>query len=55
MLIFLASGAAPAKLTMPLIVAVAGLASFAQNLVVDGFVTLPTLPSIELPSVELPF
>ena len=36
-----------------LLVAVAGFFSFSQNLVVDGFVTLPSLPS--LPSVDLPF
>ena len=35
-----------------LLVAVAGFFSFSQNLVVDGFVTLPSLPS--LPSFELP-
>jgi hypothetical protein len=34
-----------------LLVAVAGFFSFSQNLVVDGFVTLPSLPSIELPSL----
>ena len=41
-----------------LLVAVAGFFTFSQNLVVDGFVTLPslpTLPSIELPSIQLPF
>lgn len=40
-----------------LLVAVAGFFSFSQNLVVDGFVTLPSLPSIplpSLPSIELP-
>jgi hypothetical protein len=40
------------------LVAVAGFFSFSQNLVVDGFVTLPTLPTIDLPSfptIELPF
>lgn len=38
-----------------LLIALAGLASFGQNLIVNGFVILPSLPSIELPSVELPF
>lgn len=33
-----------------LIVAFAGFFSFSQNLIVDGFVTLPSLPSIPLPS-----
>jgi hypothetical protein len=33
-----------------LLVAVAGFFSFSQNLVVDGFVTLPSLPTISLPS-----
>ena len=32
-----------------LLVAVAGFFSFAQNLLVDGFVILPSLPTIELP------
>ena len=36
-----------------LLVALAGCASFCQNLVVDGFVTLPSLPS--MPSIDLPF
>jgi hypothetical protein len=35
-----------------LLVAIAGFFSFAQNLVVDGFVSLPSLPS--LPSIEFP-
>ena len=35
-----------------LLVAIAGFFSFSQNLVVDGFVSLPSLPS--LPSFELP-
>ena len=35
-----------------LLVAVAGFFSFSQNLVVDGFVTLPSLPTIQLPSVN---
>jgi hypothetical protein len=43
-----------------LLVAVAGFFSFSQNLLVDGFVTLPSiplpsLPHIELPSIQLPF
>lgn len=40
------------------LVAVAGFFSFSQNLVVDGFVTLPQLPTIGLPSfpeIQLPF
>lgn len=36
-----------------LLVAVAGFFSFSQNLIVDGFVTLPSLPT--LPSIALPF
>lgn len=36
-----------------LLVAIAGFFSFSQNLVVDGFVELPSLPTVELPS--LPF
>lgn len=36
-----------------LLVAIAGFFSFSQNLVVDGFVTLPTLPSIPLPQIPL--
>lgn len=35
-----------------LLAAVAGFFSFSQNLLVDGFVTLPSIP---LPSVDLPF
>lgn len=35
-----------------LLVAVAGFFSFSQNLIVDGFVTLPSLPSVK---VNLPF
>lgn len=35
-----------------LLAAVAGFFSFSQNLLVDGFVTLPSVP---LPSVDLPF
>jgi hypothetical protein len=43
-----------------LLVAFAGFFSFSQNLLVDGFVTLPSiplpsLPSFELPSIQLPF
>mmetsp|Transcript_19016 Transcript_19016/g.26841 ORF Transcript_19016/g.26841 Transcript_19016/m.26841 type:complete len:204 (-) Transcript_19016:100-711(-) len=41
-----------------LLVSIAGFFSFSQNLVVDGFVTLPSLPSVDLPSlpsIELPF
>lgn len=39
------------------LVALAGFFSFSQNLVVDGFVTLPNipLPSLPSPSVQLPF
>jgi len=37
-----------------LLVALAGFSSFSQNLLVDGFVALPTLPSISLPSISLP-
>lgn len=36
-----------------LLIAIAGFFSFSQNLVVDGFVTLPTLPSIPLPQIPL--
>merc|ERR1712071_416542 len=40
-----------------LLVAIAGFFSFSQNLVVDGFIQLPTLPSVPmpLPSISLPF
>lgn len=41
-----------------LLVALAGFFSFSQNLVVDGFVTLPSLPAVDLPSlptIQLPF
>jgi hypothetical protein len=41
-----------------IVVAVAGFFSFSQNLIVDGFVTLPQLPSVSLPSfpeIQLPF
>jgi len=40
-----------------LLVALAGFFTFSENLVVDGYVTLPQLPqlpSIELPSIQLP-
>ena len=40
------------------LVALAGFFSFSQNLVVDGFVTLPSIPLPELPSlpsIQLPF
>jgi len=37
------------------LVALAGFFSFSQNLVVDGFVTLPSIPLPSLPSIELPF
>ena len=37
-----------------LLVAIAGFFCFTQNLVVDGFVTLPSLPSVQLPSIGLP-
>jgi hypothetical protein len=37
------------------IVAVAGFFSFSQNLLVDGFVTLPSIPLPSLPTFELPF
>lgn len=36
-----------------LLVAIAGFFSFSQNLVVDEFVHLPTLPSIPLPQIPL--
>lgn len=36
-----------------LLVAIAGFFSFSQNLVVDGFVQLPNLPSIPLPQIPL--
>ena len=38
-----------------LLVAVAGFFSFSQNLVVDGFVTLPSIPLPSLPEINLPF
>ena len=37
-----------------LLVAVAGFFSFSQNLVVDGFVTLPSIPLPTLPQISLP-
>lgn len=37
------------------LVAVAGFFSFSQNLIVDGFVTLPSIPLPSLPSIQLPF
>ena len=36
-----------------LLIAIAGFFSFSQNLVVDGFVSLPSLPSIPLPELQL--
>mmetsp|Transcript_12881 Transcript_12881/g.22142 ORF Transcript_12881/g.22142 Transcript_12881/m.22142 type:complete len:209 (-) Transcript_12881:114-740(-) len=36
-----------------LLIAIAGFISFSQNLVVDGFVTLPTLPSVPFPQIPL--
>mmetsp|Transcript_16418 Transcript_16418/g.24128 ORF Transcript_16418/g.24128 Transcript_16418/m.24128 type:complete len:251 (-) Transcript_16418:312-1064(-) len=38
-----------------LLVSIAGFFSFTQNLVVDGFVTLPSIPLPTLPTIELPF
>ena len=39
-----------------LLVALAGFFSFSQNLVVDGFVQLPSLPPLpSLPTIDLPF
>jgi len=37
-----------------LLVAVAGFFSFSQNLIVDGFVTLPSIPLPSLPEITLP-
>ena len=37
-----------------LLVSLAGFFSFSQNLVVDGFISLPQLPAIPLPSIQLP-
>lgn len=36
-----------------LLIAIAGFFSFSQNLVVDGFITLPNLPSLPLPEMPL--
>jgi hypothetical protein len=36
-----------------LLVAVAGFFSFSQNLIVDGFIQLPNLPSIPFPQIPL--
>lgn len=38
-----------------LLVALAGFFTYTQNLVVDGFVTLPSLPTLSWPSISLPF
>ena len=38
-----------------LLVAIAGFFSFSQNLVVGGFMTLPSIPLPTLPSIDLPF
>jgi hypothetical protein len=38
-----------------LLVAIAGFFSFSQNLLVDGFVALPSIPLPSLPSIDLPF
>ncbi|CAJ1956891.1 unnamed protein product [Cylindrotheca closterium] len=41
-----------------ILVALAGFVTFSENLIVDGYVILPQLPqlpSIELPSIQLPF
>lgn len=44
----------PKEITfLGLLFAIAGFISFSQNLVVDGFVTLPNLPSIPLPQIPL--
>jgi hypothetical protein len=44
----------PKEITfLGLLFAVAGFISFSQNLVVDGFVTLPNLPSLPLPQIPL--
>jgi hypothetical protein len=37
-----------------LLVAIAGFFSFSQNLLVDGFVTLPSIPLPSLPEISLP-
>lgn len=36
-----------------LFIAIAGFSSFSQNLIVDGFVNLPSLPSLPLPEMPL--
>jgi hypothetical protein len=42
-----------------LLVSIAGFFSFSQNLIVDGFVTLPSLPDLPdlpaLPSINLQY
>ena len=38
-----------------LLISIAGFFSFSQNLVVDGFITLPSIPLPSLPSISLPF
>lgn len=38
-----------------LLISVAGFFSFSQNLLVDGFITLPSIPLPTLPSIQLPF
>lgn len=44
----------PKEITfLGLLFAIAGFISFSQNLIVDGFVTLPNLPSIPLPQIPL--
>ena len=44
----------PKEITfLGLLFAIAGFISFSQNLVVDGFVTLPNLPSLPLPQIPL--
>jgi len=44
----------PKEITfLGLLFAIAGFIAFSQNLVVDGFVTLPNLPSIPLPQIPL--
>lgn len=51
------SSSAPPKeiAAFGLLVAVAGLVSFGQNLIVDGFVTLPSIELPSLPHVDLDF
>jgi hypothetical protein len=44
----------PKEITfLGLLFVIAGFIAFSQNLVVDGFVTLPNLPSIPLPQIPL--